>query len=73
VFDPKIYPNGIVPIRNDRWLISEFKWVVEKLEEVDRVSGYDSGRMMVGILKQTWESDNPWQAYRRLSGQSVQS
>ena len=73
VFDPKIYPNGIVPIRNDRWLISEFKWVLEKLEEVDRVSGYDSGRMMVGILKQTWESDNPWQAYRRLSGQSVQS
>jgi hypothetical protein len=54
-------------------LTVEFKWVVEKLFEVDRLSGYDSGRNLVGILTQAWDAENPWEAYRRLSGRSVPS
>jgi hypothetical protein len=54
-------------------LIVEFAWVVEKLFEVDRLSGYDSGRTMVGELRETWESENPWETYRRLSSRSTPS
>ena len=55
------------------WLIVEFKWVVEKLFEVDRLSGYDSGRNLVETLTQAWDSENPWKTYRGLSGRSVPS
>ena len=51
----------------------EFGWVVEKLVEVDRLSGYDSGRTLVGILRDTWKAENPWETYRRLSGRSAPS
>jgi hypothetical protein len=47
--------------------------VVDKLVEIDRLSGYDSGQTLVAILKETWESENPWETYRRLSGRSAPS
>ena len=71
VFDPRKYPNGPHP---SWWvLIVEFNWVVDKLVEVDRLTGYDSGRTLVNILRETWSSENPWETYRRLSRRSAPS
>lgn len=47
--------------------------MLEKLLEVDRLSGYDSGQTLVDILRETWAADDPWETYRRLSGRSVPS
>jgi len=51
----------------------EFEWVLDKLLEVDRLSGYDSGHVLVDILRETWASADPWETYGRLSGRSAPS
>ena len=51
----------------------EFNWIVKKLVEVDRLTGYDSGRTKVDILRESWNSEDPWETYRRLSGRCAPS
>ena len=67
VFDPRTYPDGI-PLT--LMANGEFEWVVGKLVEIDRMTGYDSGQTLVDILRETWAAENTWETYRRLSGQS---
>lgn len=67
VFDPHEYPDGILL----SFANLEFDWVVNKLFEIDRLTGYDSGRNLVEMLKGTWKADHSWEMYRRLSGYSA--
>ena len=50
----------------------EFEWVVAKLLEIDRLSGYDGGRVQVDMLRNAWNAQDidPWLEYQRLSGRT---